>query len=167
MTVIDDHPAYRPCVGVMLINRDGHVFVGRRKKERGKSLATHPWQMPQGGIDAGEDPQAAAFRELHEETNVRSASLLAEAPRWYRYDIPQTYGGKARSWRGQTQKWFALRFDGEDEEIDVLNPGGGAHPAEFSDWRWVNAATLSALVVPFKRDVYVQVLTLFAPFVST
>lgn len=162
----DIHPAYRPCVGVMLINRDGLVFIGKRKKERGKALPSHPWQMPQGGIDDGEAPQAAALRELHEETNVRSVSVLAETAGWHRYDIPQTYGPKARVWRGQTQKWFALRFDGPEEEIDVLRPGNGRHRAEFSEWRWVKAFELPALVVPFKRDVYVHVLGEFAPFVA-
>lgn len=164
--MIDRHPDYRPCVGVMLINGDGLVFVGKRKKERGSTLPSHPWQMPQGGIDDGEAPQAAAFRELHEETNVRSASVLGETPDWYRYDIPKTYGAKVRSWRGQTQKWYALRFEGSEEEIDVLRPGDGAFKAEFSAWRWVKAADLPGLVVPFKRDVYVKVLTVFRPFVS-
>lgn len=162
-----DQSLYRPCVGVMLINRDGLVFVGRRKASRREGFVDHPWQMPQGGIDQGEQPAVAALRELYEETNVRSVTALAEAPDWYSYDIPAGLGKTGRNWRGQTQKWFALRFDGEDREINVLDPGDGRHPAEFSSWRWVKADELAELVVPFKQDVYRQVIAAFKDFVRS
>ena len=120
--------------------------------------------MPQGGIDEGEDPLAAAQRELYEETNVRAATLLAEAPEWLAYDLPEEalsrFGGR---YRGQTQKWFLFRFEGEDAEIDIHHPAGGAHKPEFADWRWERFEALPDLVVPFKRDIYVRVAALFAP----
>ena len=156
---------YRPCVGIMLVNREGLVFVGRRKRSAGPEHVddTHAWQMPQGGIDPGEAPLEAAFRELHEETNVRSASLLAEAPDWYSYDLPPEITGRA--WRGrykgQTQKWFALRFEGEDSEIDIATPGGGQHKAEFEAWRWEPFENLPGLIIPFKRPVYNKVVEAF------
>ena len=159
---------YRPCVGVTLINARGLVFIGRRKD---RSLAEHvapghEWQMPQGGIDAGEEPFAAALRELREETNVASVSSLAEAPDWLAYDLPQDIAMSAWKGRyqGQRQKWFALRFTGEDSEIDIDAPGG--HKAEFDAWRWVEMAALPGLIIPFKRPVYEKVVEAFAPFAS-
>jgi phosphoribosyl-ATP pyrophosphohydrolase len=125
---------YRPCVGVMLLNARGQVFIGRRKSEAGPEHVDddHAWQMPQGGIDDGEDPRDAAFRELWEETNVRSAAIIAEAPEWFSYDLPDDV--IKRSWkgryRGQTQKWFAMRFEGEEGEIDIHAPAGGQHRPE-------------------------------------
>ena len=122
-------PIYRPGVGIMLIDRQGRVFIGRRRNKR---LAEHvapgyEWQMPQGGIDEDEEPYQAALRELREETNVGSVSLLAEAPDWYTYDLPDPIA--RQSWKGryigQRQKWFALRFEGEDAEIDIAHPAGG------------------------------------------
>jgi putative (di)nucleoside polyphosphate hydrolase len=159
------HPGYRPNVGIALINGAGDVFIGRRRKERGVALAGgHEWQMPQGGVDQGEAPLEAARRELYEETNVRSATLLAESPEWLAYELPETalkrFGGK---YRGQTQKWFLFRFEGDEAEIDVHRPGGGAHNPEFADWRWERWEALPDLVVPFKRDVYAQVVAWFAP----
>ncbi|MBV9219537.1 MAG: RNA pyrophosphohydrolase [Methylobacteriaceae bacterium] len=161
---MNDKP-YRLAVGVMLINRVGLVFVGRR---RNKKLPEHvadgfEWQMPQGGIDAGEDPRQAALRELYEETNVSSVSFLAEAPQWYAYDLPEpirrtTWRGR---YRGQKQKWFAFRFVGEDSEIDILNPAGGAKP-EFVAWRWEKMSRLPDLIIPFKRKVYETVVQVFA-----
>lgn len=156
--------AYRPCVGVMLINRTGLVFVGKRLQQRDRQDFPHPWQMPQGGIDEGEEPGAAARRELYEETNVRSARLIAEAPDWYRYDLPSELGGKGKLWLGQTQKWFAFLFEGAESEINVRRPGGGHHPAEFDDWRWAGIDELVDLIVPFKRDVYRQVVNVFEPY---
>jgi putative (di)nucleoside polyphosphate hydrolase len=154
-------PAYRPGVGVVLVNRAGLVFVGRRA---GLDAADPwAWQMPQGGIDAGEEPLAAARRELYEETNVSSVSLLAEAPEWFRYDLPADVARK--SWkgryRGQAQKWFAFRFEGEDGEIDIERPGGGGHKPEFSAWRWVRMAELPGLAIPFRRPVYERVVEVF------
>lgn len=157
---------YRPCVGVMLINAAGLVFIGRR---RNKKLVEHvapghEWQMPQGGIDPGEDPWAACLRELQEETNVTSVSLLAEASDWHAYDLPGDVANKA--WRGryhgQRQKWFALRFEGDESEIDIHSPGGGAHKPEFDAWRWEPMANLPDLIIPFKRPVYEKVVAEFA-----
>ena len=156
---------YRPCVGVMLINRDGQVFVGRRRAEAGPEHVDggHAWQMPQGGIDAGEAPLEAALRELAEETSVTTVSLLAEAPDWLSYDLPPAVIGRAWKgrYRGQTQKWFAFRFDGDESEINILTPAGG-HKAEFDAWRWVAMADLPGLIIPFKRPVYEQVVAAFS-----
>ena len=149
--------AYRPCVGVLLLNRDGLVWVGRRFDKQNEEGTGHWWQMPQGGIDAKEDPERAALRELAEETGVVSAVVIAEAPRWYNYDLPAHLIGK--SWkgryRGQTQRWFALRFLGEDSEVNLAPPG---HKQEFDQWRWANMDEIAALIVPFKREVYEKVI---------
>ena len=159
-------PVYRPCVGVMLLNREGLVFIGRRKNKRLVEHVApgHEWQMPQGGIDDGEDPYEACLRELYEETNVRTVSLIAEAPDWYCYDLPNDVARK--SWKGrfqgQRQKWFALRFEGDDVEIDIRTPAGGAHKAEFDAWRWERMEKLPELIIPFKRPVYENVLKAFA-----
>ncbi|MFC0282134.1 RNA pyrophosphohydrolase [Camelimonas abortus] len=156
---------YRLCVGVMLLNRDNEVFVGRRRSDAGPEHVddAYVWQMPQGGIDEGEDPYQAALRELYEETSVSSVELVAEAPGWYCYDLPREI--LKRSWRGryrgQKQKWFALRFVGDVSEINVRRPAGG-HKAEFSDWRWAPMHTLPDLIIPFKRPVYEQVVAAFA-----
>lgn len=157
---------YRACVGIMLINRDGLVFVGRRRSEAGPEHVGngYAWQMPQGGIDPGEEPYHAALRELHEETNVRSVSLLAEAADWYAYDLPLVVAGRAwrGRYRGQTQRWFAFRFTGPDSEIDILRPGGGRHRPEFEAWRWERMTSLPELIIPFKRPVYDKVVADFA-----
>jgi putative (di)nucleoside polyphosphate hydrolase len=161
---------YRPCVGVALVNRDGLVFLGRRKRSAGPEHVDdlHAWQMPQGGIDPGEDPYRAALRELYEETSVRSVRLIGEAPEWYGYDLPQDVSRKAwrGRYRGQMQRWFALRFTGEDSEIDILNPGGGRHKAEFEAWRWERLEALPSLIIPFKRPVYEKVVTAFRPLIG-
>ena len=160
---------YRPCVGVMLVNAQGLVFIGRRRNKRQPEHVApgHEWQMPQGGIDPGEEPYAAALRELHEETNVRSVTLIAEAPAWYSYDLPADVANKSwrGGYRGQTQKWFALRFVGADSEIDIHDPGPG-HKPEFDAWRWERIERLPELIIPFKRPVYEQVVRDFAPFVA-
>lgn len=156
-----DASKYRPCVGIMLLNKKGLVFIGRRRKQRQK-IAGHEWQMPQGGIDADEHPYDAARRELFEETNVSSTRLLAEAEEWFCYDVPPEFAKS--SWKGryqgQRQKWFALRFEGDDAEIDITAPGGGAH-AEFDAWRWEKMDRLPDLVIPFKRPVYERVIETF------
>jgi putative (di)nucleoside polyphosphate hydrolase len=141
-------PLYRPCVGIALVNREGHAFIGHRKRKRGSEvLDPHSWQMPQGGIDAGEQPLEAA-----------------ELPDWLKYDLPEDARGRwSGRYRGQTQKWFLFRFVGPDEEIDVHHPAGGAHDAEFDDWRWERIERLPELVVPFKREVYQAVAAAFAP----
>jgi putative (di)nucleoside polyphosphate hydrolase len=165
MSSYEDLP-YRPCVGVTVLNSAGLVFVGRRSSGPEHINATHVWQMPQGGIDPGEDPWSAALRELYEETSIRSVERLGEVPDWLSYDIPPdivgaAWGGK---FRGQTQKWFALRFTGDDNEINVQSPGGGVHTAEFLAWKWEPIANLPDLVVPFKRLVYECVVKEFAKF---
>ncbi|MCB1502611.1 MAG: RNA pyrophosphohydrolase [Bauldia sp.] len=160
---IEDLP-YRPCVGIALFNRDGLVWVGRRSDEDAEGEGKgHWWQMPQGGLDKGEDPLAAARRELYEETSVDSASLIEEAADWFTYDlpaelIPTSWNGR---YRGQKQKWFAFRFEGKDDDIDVLHPGGGKFHAEFSEWRWETLERLPDLIVPFKRSVYEEVVAAF------
>ena len=158
---------YRPCVGIMALNRAGLAFVGRRIDGPEHIDATHAWQMPQGGIDPGEEPQIAAARELREETNISSVEWLGEVADWLNYDIPPDIVGLAWQgrYRGQTQKWFAVRFIGDESEIDVAHPGGG-HQAEFSAWRWEALQNVPDLVVPFKRHVYERVVKEFAQFAS-
>jgi putative (di)nucleoside polyphosphate hydrolase len=158
----DDLP-YRPCVGVALLNGDGRVFVGRRTDGPEHTDETHVWQMPQGGLDPGEEPFACALRELYEETNITSVEHLGEIDEWLTYDIPPKIAGQAWKgrYRGQKQKWFALRFTGDEREIDVRHPGGGKHKPEFIDWRWEPMQNLPALVVPFKRKVYERVVGAF------
>ena len=158
---------YRPCVGIMLINPQGLVFVGRRRNKnlREHVAPGHEWQMPQGGIDEGEDVYQAALRELAEETNVTSTQLLAEAGEWFAYDLPDDIAKEAWKGRycGQTQKWFALRFTGLDSEIDIEHPAGG-HKPEFDAWQWVPMADLPDLIIPFKRPVYERVTKEFTRF---
>lgn len=155
---------YRPCVGVMVLNRDGLVWAGRRIAEPNSEMAGTEmlWQMPQGGIDKGEEPLPAALRELYEETGMRSVTLLAEAPEWINYDLPPELVGIAfkGKYRGQTQKWFAFRLDGDESEI-AINPPPGGHEAEFDAWGWKPMADLPNLIVPFKRKVYEEVVAAF------
>lgn len=152
--------AYRPCVGIMLLNPQGLVWVGRRYQKQNDDGVGHWWQMPQGGIDGNEDPAAAALRELEEETAVRSAEIIAEAPGWYNYDLPEHLIGKSwkGKYRGQTQKWFAARFTGKDNEINLAPPG---HKREFDQWRWVKMDEVIDAIVPFKKPVYEQVIAAF------
>ncbi|MCL4711504.1 MAG: RNA pyrophosphohydrolase [Pseudorhodoplanes sp.] len=166
MTRFEDLP-YRPCVGVMLLNRKGLAFIGRRKDGPEHIDEVHVWQMPQGGIDEGEDAWPAALRELYEETNVRSVEKLGEIGEWLTYDIPRDIVGQAWKgrYRGQKQKWFALRFTGNDSEIDIAHPGGGHHKPEFIAWRWEPVANLPRLIIPFKRPVYEEVVKAFAHLV--
>lgn len=161
---IDKLP-YRPCVGIALFDRKGRVWVGMRSDKQAEGEGDgHWWQMPQGGLDDGEDPYRAALRELYEETSASSVSLIREAPGWLKYDlpreiVPKSWGGR---YRGQKQKWFALRFEGKDSEIEIAHPGGGKHKAEFTDWRWEKLERLPELIVPFKRKVYEEVVAAFA-----
>lgn len=165
MKSLEDLP-YRPCVGLAVFNAQGRVFVGRRTGGPEHVDATHSWQMPQGGIDEGEDPFEAALRELYEETNIRSIKRLGETADWLKYDIPRDIAGQAwkGKYRGQKQKWYALRFTGSDAEIDIATPGGGAHKPEFVEWRWEKLENTPALIVPFKRSVYKDVVKTFMKF---
>jgi len=150
---------YRPAVGIMLLNREGNVFVGRRI-DMPAGLAA--WQMPQGGIDPGESPRQAAIRELKEEVGTDKAEILAKSRRWLHYELPEEvwkrfgglWGGR---YHGQRQKWFAMRFTGEDADID---PAATEHP-EFDAWEWVAPGRLPDLIVPFKRQLYLDVLAEF------
>lgn len=149
----------------MVLNSAGLVWAGHRIRVAGGELedADHLWQMPQGGIDLGEDPFVAATRELYEETGMRSVSLLAEAPHWINYDLPAHLIGTALKgkYRGQTQKWFAFRYDGDESEI-AINPPPGGHDAEFDAWDWKVMSDLPNLIVPFKRRVYDEVVAAFS-----
>ena len=151
---------YRPCAGVMLINRDGRVFVGQRLDS-----TLEAWQMPQGGIDPGEDAETAAIRELGEETGVRpdKVELVAVAPDELFYDLPPELVGKVWKgrWRGQRQRWFLFRFIGQDSDIDIAT----AHP-EFRTWRWTDPDDLPAMIVPFKKALYEAVLAAFRPHLA-
>jgi putative (di)nucleoside polyphosphate hydrolase len=153
-------PHYRPNVGVVLFHPDGRVWLGRRTGTPGP----HNWQFPQGGVDAGEDLESAARRELSEETGITTASLLGRTEGWVVYDFPEGYQGSkaARGWKGQKQVWFAMRFDGAESEFDL-----SAHPpAEFDAWRWAYLDEAVDLVVPFKRQAYETVARAFAVFAA-
>jgi len=149
----------------MVLNRAGLAFIGRRIGGPEHVDNTHVWQLPQGGIDPGEEPWPAALRELREETNISSVERLGEIAEWLNYDIPPEIAGYAWSgkYRGQTQKWFAMRFIGAESEIEIDHPAGG-HQPEFVEWRWEKLQNLPTLVVPFKRKVYERVVAEFAKF---
>lgn len=144
---------YRPCVGVMLINSEGLVFVGRRIDQ-----TVEGWQMPQGGIDQGETPLEAALRELKEEIGTDKAEPLREMEGWLDYDLPQHLLGVALKgrYRGQRQKWLAMRFTGSEKDIDIAT-----HEPEFADWKWLAMEALPRMIVPFKRDTYAKVIEEF------
>jgi putative (di)nucleoside polyphosphate hydrolase len=148
-----DRLPYRPGVGIMLLNAAGEVLVAQRL-----DMPSEAWQMPQGGIDAGETPQAAAWREMQEEIGTGAATMLAESRRWYRYDLPAElvpllWQGR---FRGQEQKWFAFRFTGTDADITI-----DSDHAEFSHWKWTAMASLPSLIVPFKRQLYLDLVAEF------
>lgn len=149
---------YRPGVGIVLFNAQGLVFTAKRIDTKEAA-----WQFPQGGIDEGEDPCTAAFRELEEETGTNKAELLAESRSWISYDLPHDMADrcwKAR-FRGQKQKWFAFKFLGTDADINIHTE----HP-EFSEWRWLPLAEVPSLIVPFKKPLYEQVVAEFLPLVG-
>nr|WP_249210098.1 RNA pyrophosphohydrolase [Bradyrhizobium manausense] len=160
---------YRPNVGIALFNAVGHVLIGHRFKGDGPEIILPglDWQMPQGGVDEGEVLRDAAMRELWEETNVVSADYLGETD-WLTYEFPPYDGPQTHrlaKFRGQRQKWFALRFTGKDDEIDPLTPRNG-QPAEFDAWRWERLDRVADIVVPFRREVYRAVAREFASFAS-
>lgn len=145
---------YRPCVGIMLLNADNKIFVARRQDQ-----SVEAWQMPQGGIDKGEASIDAALRELREETSVTSAKVLEEADRWFSYDLPEHLIGVALKgkFRGQKQRWFAMRFTGDESEINLETE----HP-EFDRWQWATPAETVDLIVPFKKDLYAEIMAAFS-----
>lgn len=147
---------YRPNVGAVLFSREGLVFVGRRKG------FPDAWQLPQGGVDEGENIQQAVLRELKEEIGTDKADILGEHPEWLLYDLPPHLLGVAwqGKYRGQRQKWFALRFTGQDQDIRL---DADAHP-EFEDWRWIRLVDLPVLAVAFKRDIYERLAQDFKPY---
>lgn len=155
---MSDALPYRPAVGVMLIAADDRVFVGQRLDS-----TLEAWQMPQGGIDEGETPEAAAWRELGEEVGTSAAEIIGESRDWLTYDLPPDLVGKLWKgrYRGQRQKWFAMRFTGTDADIDIATD-----EPEFRAWRWVEAESLPALIVPFKRALYEAVLAEFRPLLA-
>ena len=155
-----DLSQYRPNVGVVLFHRDGRVWLGRRAGTAGP----YNWQFPQGGVDAGEDLEAAARRELQEETGARSATYLGRTDGWMVYDFPADLGGSKarRGFKGQKQVWFAFRFDGQDREFDLA----AHHEPEFEAWRWAYLEEAPDLIVPFKRETYATVARAFAAFAT-
>jgi putative (di)nucleoside polyphosphate hydrolase len=168
--MLPEHKPYRANVGIALFNAAGSVLICRRFRSDGPEIILPglEWQMPQGGVDDGEDLRQAAFRELWEETGVNDADYLGESD-WLAYDFPPYDGLPAHrlaKFRGQRQKWFALRFAGRDDDIDPLTPRNG-QPAEFDAWRWERLDRVADLVVPFRRDVYRQVATTFESFART
>ncbi|MEX1148323.1 MAG: RNA pyrophosphohydrolase [Sphingomonadales bacterium] len=156
-TRAEDLP-YRPCVGVILFNDDRRVLVGRRI-----DTTMEAWQLPQGGIDPGESPRDCAFRELEEEIGTRCADIIAETEDWLTYDLPPDLIGKVWKgrYRGQRQKWFVMHFRGTDDHINVATP----HP-EFSDWQWIRVRDLPDMIVPFKRDLYSELVRRFGPLIE-
>lgn len=159
MNAYDDLPeGYRPCAGAAVFNAEGCVFVGCRVDQ--DPDGDFAWQMPQGGLNKGENPERAARRELQEETGIRSISLLAETDGWLVYDFPpEVLGKRFKKYRGQAQKWYAYGFTGSVEEIDLAHHG----EPEFQQWDWVPLKRVPALIVPFKRNVYEAIVTAFQP----
>ena len=147
---------YRPCVGIMLINSNNQIFAGQRIDNH-----LEAWQMPQGGIDEGEDVETACFREMKEEIGTDKASIIAIHPEWLNYDIPEILADKLwdQKYRGQTQKWVALKFTGTDSDINIKT-----QIPEFSKWKWISPQQLASLAAPFKREVYENVLNVFKPY---
>ena len=149
---------YRPCVGIFLLNNNGLVFAGRRIDSRAEA-----WQMPQGGIDAGESPLQACMREMREEIGTNTAELVSQHDDWLYYDIPLPLADRLWQgrYKGQKQKWMALRFTGDDSDIKIAT-----EEPEFCEWKWLSPHDLIDLAVPFKRDVYQNVLAAFAPYLK-
>lgn len=158
MTSKFEHLPYRPCVGIMMINQDNKVFVGKRIDTRSDA-----WQMPQGGIDEGEDATEAVLRELEEEVGTNKAEIVAESEHWHSYDlpdylVPKLWNGR---YRGQKQRWFLLRFTGEDADINIET-----EIPEFLEWKWSEIDDLPQIIVPFKRRLYMQIVEEFKHLVG-
>ncbi len=155
-----EQPLYRPAVGLAVFNKDGKIWLGKRLGHNGP----FSWQMPQGGIDANETPEVAAARELYEETGIslEMVSSIGAIDDWLYYDFPPEYLSRkeTRNWRGQRQKWFALRFHGDEKKINLMAHG----PQEFSEWKWGDLSQIPDLIVPFKRKVYERIALDFEPF---
>ncbi len=159
---VREHMPYRACVGDMLLNRDGKVWIGRRISKWDGDKSAQLWQMPQGGIDKGELPEDAALRELQEETGASTGTVIGRTDDWLYYDLPDDALGIALKgrYRGQKQHWFAVRHEGSDDEFNI-SPDD--HEPEFDQWRWEDIDKLPDLVVPFKRSVYEELVRLFMP----
>ena len=156
----------RPCVGVMVLHPDGRVWMGHRpRKERDElpEATDRRWQMPQGGIDDGEDPLRAARRELWEETGIETVTLLDRTEDWLAYELPPELVGVALKgkYRGQRQLWFVFRFDGSENEINIAEPPDGSHP-EFDRWEWVPVERIAERIVAFKEPIYRELIRRFA-----
>ena len=161
MTSLREELPFRRCVGVAVFNQDGKVWAGRRIQDSETPLS-HRWQLPQGGIDKGEDPFEAAKRELFEETGIAKVSLIGECREWLNYELPDELLGIALKgkYRGQTQKWYAFRFEGNENEINISHPLDGAKP-EFDHWEWKDLSAMPDLIVPFKRNIYERLVVEF------
>lgn len=161
---------YRPCVGIMVLNHENKVWIGRRIAEANTEYSGAPkrWQMPQGGVDKGEDPKPASLRELYEETGIHSVSLIAQTDDWLTYDLPEHLLGTGLKgkFRGQKQKWFVYRFEGDDSEISI-NPPPDGHKAEFDQWRWEEIKNLPDLIIEFKRPIYEDLVSRFSGLKGT
>lgn len=156
---------YRPCVGVVIFNKQGQVWSGRRLMNPELTGADgHRWQFPQGGIDKGECADNAAIRELYEETGIKNVSALGSHDGWFTYDLPDELIGIALKgkFRGQKQKWFAYLLEGDENEI-AINPPPNGNVAEFDAWEWIDLEVALTRIVPFKRDLYAQVINAFIP----
>lgn len=161
MLSVQPPSGYRPCVGIVLFNADGLVFMGCRS-DLGEE-EPYRWQLPQGGIHKDEDPEHAARRELFEETGISSVELFKSKDEWLTYDFPENVIGKRfKKYRGQAQLWYAYKFVGDESEINLEQ----SDPPEFQEWDWMNIKVIPGLIVPFKRHVYAAIVSTFGPLES-
>ena len=164
MKELPDLDAYRPNVGICVLNKKGKVWLGKRVPPKNeKREHVYRWQMPQGGMDRGETPLEAAYRELYEETGIKSVRLLMMTPGWLVYDFPPDYRlRRGDKWRGQRQKWALVLFEGDEAEINLETH----KPAEFCEWQWSELSEISELIVPFKRGIYKALIEAFTPMAN-